>query len=222
MNTIEVIPKILADRLEAHARTIREFIVAQRRGAAEQFGYAFLAGRALLQAKDVVPNGNHKRPNAGFKIWVEATFPEISLRTAENWMVFANEVMTRAQVNAPDSPLLLGPGELNGQTHESVLELVPEVMDGKGMMKFMRECRLLRPVERPKHRPRKAVSAHQAAKEKAAQARRVWDRIVSDLETGAKVLHRIERAEDLKRYIDALLDAGNRIREVLKRRKDLE
>src|SRR3954467_940559 len=137
MSKVEIIPKILAEKLEAHARTIREFIAGQRRGAAEQFGFAFLAGRALLQAKGIVPNGNHKKPNAGFRIWVEANFPEITVRTAENWMTFANEVMTRAQVAAPDSPMLLGPGELNGRTHDCVLELVPQVMDGKGMMKFM-------------------------------------------------------------------------------------
>src|SRR3954466_11127469 len=123
---VEITSKILAEKLDAHAQVIREFIARQRRGAAEQFGYAFLAGRALLQAKGVVPNGNHKRPDAGFRIWVETNFSDITLRTAENWMAFADAVMARAQTSAPNSPLLLGPGEIEGQPHESILQLVPE------------------------------------------------------------------------------------------------
>ena len=218
---VEITSKILAEKLDAHAQVIREFIARQRRGAAEQFGYAFLAGRALLQAKGVVPNGNHKRPDAGFRIWVETNFSDITLRTAENWMGFADAVMARAQTSAPNSPLLLGPGEIEGQPHESILQLVPEVMDHKGMMKFMRECRLLHPVVR-RRPPRIRLSPLQAARKKVAHARRVWNGIVTDLDTGAKVVRRIERTEDLKCYLNALMEAGNKIRAVLKRRKERE
>jgi hypothetical protein len=218
MKKIEIIPKAIAEKLEAHAGIIHNLIAAQRRGAAEQFGYAFLAGRALLQAKAIVPNGNARAPNAGFKHWVEANLPEITMRTAENWMLFAESILVRAQADAVTSPLLLGSVELSGQSHDSILQLVPEVMDGKGMMRFMRETRLLRPPERPRHIPPKPVSARDASKEKSAQARRLWESIVTDLDTGGNILARIENTEDLKRYLDMLIDTGNKIRAALKKR----
>src|SRR5882724_4167408 len=98
MKKIEIIPRAIAEKLEAHAAVIHNLIAAQRRGAAEQFGYAFLAGRALLQAKAIVPNGNNRIPNAGFKNWVEGNFAEITMRTAENWMLFTESILARAQV----------------------------------------------------------------------------------------------------------------------------
>jgi hypothetical protein len=220
MKRIEIIPRAVAEKLETHAGVIHHLIAAQRRGAAEQFGYAFLAGRALLQAKAIVPNGNLKVPNAGFKHWVEANLPEITLRTAENWMLFAESILARAQIDAANSPLLLGSVELNGQSHDSILQLVPQVMDGKGMMRFMRECRLLRPPERPQPHPRKIISAREASKEKSAQARRLWESLIVELDTGGKILPRIENPEDLKRYLDTLIDTGNKIRAVLKKRSE--
>jgi hypothetical protein len=220
MKKIEIIPKAIAEKLEAHAGIIRNLIAAQRRGAAEQFGYAFLAGRALLQAKEIVPNGNLRAPNAGFKHWVEANFPEITMRTAENWMLFAESILARAQVDTATSPLLLGSVELSGQSHDSILQLVPEVMDGKGMMRFMRDTRLLRPPERPRYVPRKAISAREATREKSAQARRHWEAIMADLDTGGNIVARIENVADLQRYLDLLIDTGNKIRAVLKKRSE--
>src|SRR3569833_121408 len=141
---LEIISKAVAEKLEAHAEVIHTLIAAQRRGAAEQFGYAFLAGRALLQAKAIVPNGKSRLPNAGFKNWVAANLPEITMRTAENWMLFAVSVLSRAQVDASNSPLLLGAVEINGSSHDSILRLVPVFLDGIGMMRFMLDSRLLR------------------------------------------------------------------------------
>jgi hypothetical protein len=215
---LEVIPRIVAEKLEAHAQVIHTLIAAQRRGAAEQFGYAFLAGRALLQAKNIVPNGNAPVPNAGFKRWVTANFPEITMRTAENWMLFAESIMVRAHADAANSPLMLGSMELTGQSHDSILQLVPEVMDGKGMMHFMRDCRLLRSPTRRTNQPPKPVLPRDEAKEKSAQARRAWERIVTSLDVGEKFLPQIESAEDLKHYLGVLADAGNKIRAALKRR----
>ena len=214
MKKLEIIPKAVAEKLEAHAQVIHTLIAAQRRGAAEQFGYAFLAGRALLQAKTIVPNGNSRAPNAGFKNWVAANLPEITMRTAENWMCFAESILARAEVDAANSPLLLGAVELNGASHDSILQIVPEVMDGKGMMRFMRHARLLRAPKRPPSHPRK-ISVGEAAAEKSARARRIWESIIVDLDTGGKILPSIEDPDDLKRYLDALTAAGNKIRTTL-------
>ncbi len=175
---LEVIPKAIAEKLEAHVNVLHTLIAAQRRGAAEQFGYAFLAGRALLQAKAIVPNGNSRAPNAGFKNWVAANLPEITMRTAENWMFFADSIIARAQVDAVSSPLLLGAVEINGSAHDSILQLVPEIMDGRGMMRFMRNSRLLRRRKRSRNSSQQIISAHDAAKEKCARACRVWNRLL--------------------------------------------
>lgn len=212
---LEVVPRAIAEKLEAHAHVIHTLIAEQRRGAAEQFGYAFLAGRALLQAKAIVPNGNARTPAAGFKHWVEANFPEITMRTAENWMFFAESIMARAHANAATSPLLIGSMEMSGQSHESILQLVPEVMDGKGMMHFMRECRLLRGPARQRNLQGKTPAVRQSDEKKSAVARRVWERIITDLAAGVPSISNIDCAADLKRYLNALVDAGNKIRAAL-------
>jgi hypothetical protein len=220
MKKLELIPKAIAEKLDAHAQVIHTLIAAQRRGAAEQFGYAFLAGRALLQAKSIVPNGNARAANAGFKNWVEAHLPELTMRTAENWMRFAESILARAQTDAATSPLLLGTVELTDASHDSILQIVPEVMDGKGMMRFMRETRLLRLPERSRYVPPKPVTAREASKEKSAQARRIWENNLVHLDTGKEILTRIENAEDLRRYLGVLIDAGNTIRAILQQRKE--
>lgn len=216
MKKLEVIPKAIAEKLEAHANILHSLIAAQRRGAAEQFGYAFLAGRALLQAKAIVPNGNARVPDAGLKNWVVANLPEITMRTAENWMRFAESVLARAQIDAASSPILLGSVELSGASHDSILQLVPQVMDGKGMMRFLRDARLLRATQRRPYRPRQVVSASGAVKEKSAQARRDWEKLIVGLCAGGKILAHIESADDLKRYLCALIEAANQIRAALK------
>jgi hypothetical protein len=213
---IEIISRIIAERLEAHAKVIHTLIVAQRRGAAEQFGYAFLAGRALLQAKGIVPNGNAKAAHAGFRKWVEANFPEITIRTAENWMRFAESIISRAQVDTATAPLLLGAMEFSGASHDSILKLVPQVMDGKGMMRFMRECRLLNPLAQRAPRRRKRLSAAEVRRKKAARARRFWEKIISDLGAGEQIVEHLESAADLKRYFEVLSEAGKAIGDVLK------
>jgi hypothetical protein len=142
------------------------------------------------------------------------------MRTAENWMLFAESILARAQADAASSPLLLGTVELSGSSHDSILQLVPEVMDGKGMMRFMRETRLLRPPERPRYVPRTPVSARETSKEKSAQARRYWESILTDLDTGGNILARIESTADLERYLDMLIDTGNKIRALLKKRSE--
>jgi hypothetical protein len=208
---LEVISKAVAEKLEAHAEVIHNLIAAQRRGAAEQFGYAFLAGRALLQAKSIVPNGNSRLPNAGFKNWVAANLPEITMRTAENWMLFAESIISRAQVDAGNSPLLLGTLDMNGSAHDSVLKLVPEIMDGRGMMRFMRDTRLLRVTKRSRKSKQKMDPAS-VRRENAVRARRLWERIVAELEEACSCLANVERVEDLNRYLKSLLAASSTVR----------
>lgn len=223
--TPDLIPKSQAEKLDVHIKQIRTFIAGQQKGAAECFGYAYLAGRALLQAKNDLPHGNSENGqcgshNAGFKKWVEVTFPEITHRTATNWMLFAELLVARVQVDAPKSPLLLGVRKLNMKTRGSILNLIREVLDGKGMMDFMRSCRLLRDPEKQKHTPAKPSSKQEANKAKAEQAKRVWKSICGDFDTGLKVIRWLD-ANDLKQTLDALVDAGNQLREQLKKIKGI-
>jgi hypothetical protein len=201
---LEVISRAVAEKLEAHANVLHTLIAAQRRGAAEQFGYAFLAGRALLQAKAIVPNGNAGAPNAGFKNWVAANLPEITMRTAENWMLFAESVIARAQVDAIKAPLWLGSVEISGSAHESILQLVPEIMDGKGMMRFMRDSRLLRRCRRSRNSQGRDDRAQDLAREKRGRAGRIWSRLLLELEKGRSVLADLDDIEELDRYLNAL------------------
>ena len=216
---LEVISKSVAEKLEAHAQVIHTLIAAQRRGAAEQFGYAFLAGRALLQAKAIVPNGNSRLPNAGFKNWVAANLPEITIRTAENWMLFAESVLSRAQVDACNSPLLLGAAEISGIAHDSILKLVPEIMDGKGMIRFMRDSRLLRVARRLRNKPAVTLSAAEIARQKNTRAVRAWERIAISLEKATDILPDVQSGDSLDRCLNLLMNATNKLRAAIEGRK---
>jgi hypothetical protein len=213
---LEVISKAVAEKLEAHAQVIHTLIAAQRRGAAEQFGYAFLAGRALLQAKAIVPNGNSRAPDAGFKNWVAANLPEITMRTAENWMLFAESVLSRAQVDACVSPLLLGAVEISGTAHDSILKLVPEIMDGRGMIRFMRDSRLLRVARRLRNKPVVTFSAVEISRQKNTRAVRAWERIFVSLEKATNILSDIQSDESLNRCLNLLMNASNEVRAAIK------
>lgn len=214
----DLIPKSTAEKLDAHAKLIKTFIAGQRKGAGELFGYAFLAGCQLLQAKTDVPNGNSAAPNAGFKNWVETTFPDVGMRTAERWMVFAEDVRAAVGDASPKAPLLLGAGKLNVKRRNLILDLVSRVMDGKSMTQFMRDCRLLRDPEKAKPVARPARTRQEANKARAEQARRVCKGVCGDYNTAAKVL-RWTPAEDLKQLLDRTVDFGNAIREQLKKLK---
>jgi hypothetical protein len=141
------------------------------------------------------------------------------MRTAENWMLFAESILSRAQVDACNAPLLLGTVEINGTAHDSILKLVPEIMDGKGMMRFMRDSRLLRVIRRARNQPNTPHCARDILRQKNARARCVWDRILVNLDKAAKKLPDIESAGDLNRYATFLTEASHKLRAAIKARK---
>jgi hypothetical protein len=173
----------------------------------------------MLAAKELVPHGNADK-NTGFKQWLGARFAALPYRTCASWMEFAAVFMSKAATLPPlkKRPLALTNGDITEQDRSSMLKAIPLVMDNKSMTKFMRDQRLLRDPQKQKHHPPKPVSNQEAAKAKAKQARRVWEGIASDLETATKIVSRVEDVADLKRYADALVDAGNKIREIIKKR----
>ena len=231
---LEIIPKSTAEKLEGHAKIIRTYINGQRKSTAETFGYAFLAGHRMLVAKEDVPHGNsnpgdgtfaeRSAKNRGFKNWVEANFPNITFRSAERWMVFASAIVKKAEEKSDTCrisktlPLMIGRGKINAKDRPVILEAVKTVMDGKGMLEFMRDSNLLRDPLKPTYHPRKPLDpeAQLAAEKKSAED--LWHLVFGDL---ALALPQKERLDTpfIKTAIDHLVDAGNELRELLKTRK---
>lgn len=217
-NQTELIPPSIAEKLDAHARLITTFIHGEHKGEEEMVGYAFLVGRQLLQAKADLPHGNSGDANAGLKHFVEARFPDYTYRTASNRMVFAEIVMAHLQIDAPKSPLLLGRKKLSVKSRSSIVSAVRSVMDGKGMMEFMRSGRLLLDPAKPKVTPRKATSKQEAAKAKIEQARRVFTSLRSSLDTAKKTIAHLP-LDDCQQSLDSTVTLGNALRERIKHLK---
>lgn len=129
--------------LSDHEKNIEFYAKGMRRGAAELYGYSALAGREMLLAKDLVVHGN-KDPEAGFKNWIAERFPWIAYCTATRWMRFYEAIRDKgctAQLFTA-APKLLGNGELSEKDCEVVLDIVPQLMDGKSATTFMRDLKL--------------------------------------------------------------------------------
>jgi hypothetical protein len=122
-------------------------------------------------------------------------------------------------LDACNSPLLLGAAEINGSERESILKIVPEIMDGKGMVRFMRDSRLLRTARRSRRNSGTPLSTRDIAQRKANRARRFWDRILENLETAEKILPDIQSVTDLNRYLNLLMKASSDLRIAIKVRK---
>ena len=183
---VDLIPAGTAEKLEARKRRIETFIAAGRKASAEFFGYRFLAGREMLLAKDDLPHGNANETKAGLKNWIGASFPAIAYRTAARWMVFADLVLDKAATLPPlkKRPLLLGNKRVGAKDRETILKTIPLLLDGKGMLEFMRAEKLLRDAQKPKHHPVKPLSPDEAVAAKAKLAKRHWAAITNDLVLG--------------------------------------
>lgn len=201
-----------AAALDRHEINIRAFLAGQRVGAAQQFGYAYLAGRELLQAKDALPHGNAGDRSLGLKRWVQSHFPKWSYRTATNWMEFARCINDHKEAVAlfKKRPLLLRKNKLTVKDRATILEAVPLVMDGKGMLRFMRETRLLADPQKQKHHPRKPVDPDKAAAAQAKLSERHWASLVTDLTLGQARIKDLDPATTSRAAV-ACLSATNQL-----------
>ncbi len=205
-----------AAQLERHEKNIKTFIKGQRKGAAEQFGYAYLAGCELLSAKDLMPGVNQHR-NAGFSEWAEGRF-DVEIRTCQRWMQFATAVNAHDTVSPPLSMKLLSNGsngEIDPQTHPAIVRMVNEIMDGSGMMRLMRDSRLLRDPQKPTFHPRKKGSAQAVRAAKLAQAEKWWERVKADHVLGEPMLNLCSNAL-LKECLEVFVGTTGKIRELLR------
>lgn len=104
------------------------------RSGAQMFGYAYIQGAALREAAELVPHGKLEK-------WVEQNFPTISARTATRRVEFANRIDLKSATVADlkeVKPLISSAKKLKKTDEANILKVVTEVMDGKGMMEFMR------------------------------------------------------------------------------------
>jgi len=147
--------KPVSERMDAHEKNIRAFLHGEARGIAQQYGYKFLAGCELLSAKQTVEHGNavaavasdEESESPGFLSWCKSKFKDVPYRTLARRMEFARDVLEKSK----DLPLLRHkPLELSATTNltpeeqDAIVKLVPEVMDGKGMVEFMQDMKLLK------------------------------------------------------------------------------
>ena len=125
-------------RLATCAKNLKTYIAGQRTGAAQMFGYRALAGLEMKAAKEMLPHGQ-------FEPWLAAKFPEITIRSGQNWMAFSGAILTKIQALKNETVSLLEHGKLlkakklSKSDRELFLQAVVEVMDGQGMVEFMRD-----------------------------------------------------------------------------------
>lgn len=162
---VESLPKETEKRLALHEANLATYIKGFRLGAAQMYGYAFLAGREAILAREALPVS--KQNDRGFQKWVESNFKEVSIRTVRRWMAFAEELNSKTDIV---SVLKLGSSKPSNKDFKAVLDIVPQLMDGKTMTAFMRDSQLARDPKPNEYHPPKPVEPmseeDQAAQEK--------------------------------------------------------
>lgn len=153
-NELELVSLTAAQekQLAAHKKNLDLYFGGLQRSKAELLGYAFLIGNELNQAKDVLPHGR-------FEAFVEERY-QLPKPTQHRWREHATCVVEKwEQITAGQSPtvgksttvvLLKSPLDLAGKKKFSkkeqaaILEIIPEIMERKGMVQFIQDCKLMR------------------------------------------------------------------------------
>lgn len=149
MNKLQIIEQEAAEELDQLKTKIldydREFHSAFQR----QMGFAFLAGVALLRAKEIVPHGK-------FLEWRESELPQLTRSSASRYSQFAEALRKDPTVGSLKEVKLLGEGEaLTPAQQKKITEAVHELADGKTLTEMYRDLGVIRQPEKPKHHPRK-------------------------------------------------------------------
>lgn len=160
-NKLALIEKEAAEELDQLKVRIvdydREFHGAFQR----QMGFAFLAGCALLRAKEIIPHGK-------FLDWRERELPQLTRASASRYSQFAEALRKDPTVGSLKEVKLLGEGEpLTPAQQKKITEAVHELADGKTLTEMYRDLGVIRQPQKPKHHPRKAGPADAAAQLKA-------------------------------------------------------
>ena len=196
------------DRIkEYHAGTLRAF--------GDQMGFAYLAGRELLAAKEELPHGQ-------FMKWREAHLPELSNGTTANYMKFADGLNSKFTTvgNFKSSPLQLTNGTLTEEQNQQVREAVKKVADGKTLTELYRDLGVIKEKEKPKHTPPAKLTAEEALEAEKNQARQIAEILKGNakhfrLGNTNKLLTNKERSD----LLSELVETSNFLRASLKTEK---
>jgi hypothetical protein len=126
-------------KLAAHKKNITAYANGVRVSGAQLFGYAFLAGREMNQAAELLPHGK-------LMPWLEENFPDLSRKTTDNWREFAVNINDALPDFAKLKPLQLKK-TFSKAERQTILEAIPKVLDGQGMIEFNRACKFLKEPE---------------------------------------------------------------------------
>ena len=154
---LAIIEAEAAAELEHLKTAIVDYDREVRSAFQRQMGYAFLAGCALLRAKEIIPHGK-------FLEWRETELPEVSRSSASRYTQFAEALVKDPTVGSLKEVRLLNRGdELTTEQQEKVARVVHKLADGKTLTEMYRDLGVIRQPEKPKHHPRKqaAVSAEE-------------------------------------------------------------
>lgn len=216
MNKLAVIEAEAAEELEQLKVSIVDYDREVRSAFARQMGYAFLAGVALLRAKEIIPHGK-------FLEWREAELPEVSRSSASRYTQFAEALRKDPTVGSlREVRLLDNGGELTEEQQAKVAKVVHKLADGKTLTEMYRDLGVIRQPEKPKHHPRKETTIAQEYQSKQEQdlellngwinPARLWRDLVN-----ANDKHSPEYSKaTLKTALDEALQLTELLREMLK------
>jgi hypothetical protein len=126
-------------KLAAHKKNITAYANGVTRSGAQLFGYAFMAGREMNLAADILPHGQ-------LIPWLTENFPDVPRPTAHRWRDFASAIGEKLGSVSNYKPLLLKK-TFNKKEQAEILSAVPEIMDGQTMVEFMRAGKFLKEPE---------------------------------------------------------------------------
>lgn len=120
--------------LAAKTKQFSTWYAKMRASAAQAIGYRVLCGHVLNEAKESLAHGE-------FEDYVEKQFG-IPKSTQQCWREFS-ELFLAEMLKTDQKYNVVLLKKSTPRAVEMILELAPRIMDGKGMIEFMRDCKLL-------------------------------------------------------------------------------
>ena len=159
-------------KLETHGKNIKTYLGGVRKSGAALYGYMYLVGREINRVKDseIIEHGQ-------LTSWVSETF-DLPQQTQNRWRQLADEIDAKIPTMGvlPESkkgkPLLLSSGKKSFSKAEvdQILQIIPEVMEGKNATDFLRDCKLVKEPQKPSYHPPREQSAEEIVAAENAQA----------------------------------------------------
>jgi hypothetical protein len=230
---LELISISAADekKLAPHKKNLDLYFGGLNTCKAGLLGYAFLIGNELNVAKECLPHGQ-------FETFVEQQYG-LPSRTQLRWRDHADCIIEKwnerkelekstdgksATVALLKSPLdLAGKKKFSKGEQAAILEIVPEVMERKGMVQFIEDCKMMKGKVHQKHTPPKELTPEERAEAETKQNEALVAALIADINLLAddkdlKVLAAVS-AKTRKALEEARIKLGHKL-ESLKNHKD--